>query len=118
MHILSDAKGGADLTLYPSWYDHNFFLAGGVQLLVELVARGSTDRASGGAAHALAVLLDQPFTEEAQDHVFEAGGTDALAALLRGSSNSKSVENAIEALRGLTRENPRAQVGFTPATHF
>jgi len=85
-------------------------LAGGIELFVQLAARGSTDRASGGAARALAVLLQPPVNTLAQVRVLNAGGTNALVALLHASPRLPAVENAIEALEGLIRDNPRAQV--------
>ena len=57
--------------------------AGGVKALVQLAAAGPGDRAFGGAARALAVLLQPPSPPEARGLVFEAGGTGALVALLQ-----------------------------------
>lgn len=85
-------------------------MAGGAKALVELAARGPSDRASGAAARALAVLMQAPSTQQAQSQVLEAGGLEALAALLQNDPRAKSVADAVAALEGLVRDNAHAQV--------
>lgn len=77
---------------------------------MELAARGPSDRASGAAARALAVLLEAPSPPQAQGLVLEAGGLEALAVLLQGSPRSKAVADAVAALEVLVASNPPAQV--------
>ena len=85
-------------------------MTGGSSSLVKLIARGPSDRASGAAAHALAVLLDAPSPDEAKGDVLKSEGLKALAALLSGDPRSTSVADAVASLGVLVTGNPPAQV--------